>query len=68
MSAALKACGLSTKAKTHIGRGAGARLAEVNGASDGSIRRAGRWNQQAMEGCYLTNISRDVVRSLARLG
>ncbi|KAI3633127.1 hypothetical protein MIR68_009202 [Amoeboaphelidium protococcarum] len=61
----LRACNIQSSAKTHIGRGAGARMAELQGASEGDIRRLGRWNSQAMEGCYLTALPRGAMRSLA---
>jgi Centromere DNA-binding protein complex CBF3 subunit, domain 2 len=42
---------MSSAAKTHIGRGSGAWMAELGGASEGDIRRLGRWNSQALAGC-----------------
>jgi hypothetical protein len=61
----LSRIGMTSKAKTHIGRGSGARMAELNGASDSDIRRLGRWNSQAMEGCYLTALPRGALRTMA---
>ncbi len=61
----LSRIGITSKAKTHIGRGSGARMAELNGASDSDIRRLGRWNSQAMEGCYLTALPRGALRTMA---
>ncbi len=58
-------CGHKTRQVTHAMRGSSARIAELVGASDGHIRRQGRWNTQAMEGCYLTSIPREAVRALA---
>lgn len=40
-------------------------IAEANGASEASIRRGGRWNNEKMEGCYLTTLPREVLRALA---
>lgn len=36
-----KALGIIAKAKTHISRGSGTRMAEIAGASDAQIRRLG---------------------------
>ncbi|KDO19098.1 hypothetical protein SPRG_15577 [Saprolegnia parasitica CBS 223.65] len=33
-------------------------MAEMGGASEAQIRRLGHWNNQAMEGCYLTKLPR----------
>ncbi|EAS32210.3 uncharacterized protein CIMG_13776 [Coccidioides immitis RS] len=57
--------GLSGLKKTHAGRAAGARHAEQVGVSEGQIRRAGRWNSDALSQCYLTNIPRKFVRAMA---
>jgi Centromere DNA-binding protein complex CBF3 subunit, domain 2/Transcriptional activator of glycolytic enzymes len=51
--------------KTHLGRSQGARYAELSGVSEGQIRRAGRWNNDALTNCYLTAIPRQFVRSMA---
>ena len=48
-----------------MGRGSGARMAELGGASEAQIRRLGRWNNQAMENCYLTCLPREAMRTLA---
>ena len=61
---ALRNVGLNTKAVNHIGRGSGARMAELGGASQDGIRRAGRWNNQSVDMCYLVAVPRDVVRTL----
>ena len=57
--------GLQSKAKTHVGRGSGARMAELAGASEAQIRRLGRWNHQSMENCYLSSLPRQALRTLA---
>ncbi|KAE8964038.1 hypothetical protein PR001_g29185 [Phytophthora rubi] len=62
---AFTALGMHSKAKTHAARGSGSRMAELAGASESQIRRLGRWNAGAMEGCYLTALPRDAMRSLA---
>ncbi|KAE8231011.1 hypothetical protein CF326_g3980 [Tilletia indica] len=59
---AFKACHVTTTAKTHAARKSGAQLAESGGASEASVRRAGRWNQTTMETCYLTRLPRPVLR------
>lgn len=59
------ALNINTKKITHINRGSGARMAELGGASEADIRRLGRWNTQAMEGCYLTSLPRGAMRTLA---
>lgn len=56
---------MSSKAVTHITRGSAVKIAELHGTSEGECRRLGRWNNQAMEGCYLSSIPREAVRSLA---
>ncbi|KAJ8539157.1 hypothetical protein ON010_g12713 [Phytophthora cinnamomi] len=50
---AFTALGMHSKAKTHAARGSGAKMAELTGATESQIRRLGRWNASAMEGCYL---------------
>ncbi|POM76832.1 Short-chain dehydrogenase [Phytophthora palmivora] len=54
-----------SKAKPHVARGSGSRMTELAGATDSQIRRLGRWNASAMEGCYLTANPREAMRSLA---
>jgi hypothetical protein len=51
--------------KTHIGRSAGAKMAELKGVSEDQIRRAGRWNQEQMVGCYLNALPRKFMRIMA---
>ncbi|KAL3681957.1 hypothetical protein R1sor_024913 [Riccia sorocarpa] len=40
-------------------------MAELGGASESQIRRLGKWNNQAMENCYLTSLPRETLRTLA---
>ncbi|KAH9133191.1 hypothetical protein AeRB84_020676, partial [Aphanomyces euteiches] len=68
IAAALASAGLNSRAKTHIGRGSGARMAELGGASESQIRRLGHWNNQALENCYLTTLPRKAMRALAGFG
>ncbi|KAF1334759.1 Short-chain dehydrogenase, partial [Globisporangium splendens] len=46
-------------------RRSAAKLAELHGADENQIRRAGRWNSEKMEGCYLTTLPRKAMRALA---
>lgn len=55
---------IKSNVKTHMGRGSGAKMADVLGASEPDIRRSGRWNQQAVN-CYLTSLPRETMRTLA---
>ncbi|KKZ68700.1 hypothetical protein EMCG_05693 [[Emmonsia] crescens] len=57
--------GLIALKKTHAGRANGARTAELAEVSDSQIRRAGRWNSDALSQFYLTNIPRKFVRAMA---
>jgi hypothetical protein len=57
--------GISSQKKTHIGRSAGAKTAELKGVSEDQIRRAGRWNQEQMVGCYLNSLPREFMRIMA---
>jgi hypothetical protein len=59
------ALGFKFASATHCPRQAGAIAAETAGVNEASIRRQGRWNQQAMEGCYLTGIPVACVRGMA---
>jgi len=51
--------------KTHAGRSQGAKHAELKGVNGGQIRRAGRWNSDALTNCYLTHLPRKFIRSMA---
>lgn len=62
---AFRYAGISSQKKTHIGRSSGARLAELKGVSQEQIRRAGRWNQEQMIGCYLNCLPRKFMRVMA---
>jgi hypothetical protein len=65
MNKAYEAPGMSFKASTHAMRGSAARMADLQGASKESIRRAGRWNTEAMESCYLTTLPIETIRAHA---
>jgi hypothetical protein len=62
---AFQYAGIISQKKTHIGRSAGAKMAELKGVSEDQIRRAGRWNQEQMVGCYLNSLPREFMRSMA---
>ena len=50
--------GVTSQKKTHVPRSGGAKTAELKGASEVQIRRAGRWNQEHMVSCYLNSLPR----------
>ena len=62
---AFQYAGIFSQKKTHIGRSAGAKMAELKGVSEDQIRRAGRWNQEQMIGCYLNSLPREFMRAMA---
>ena len=51
--------------KTHVGYSSGAKTAELKGVSKEEIRRAGRWNQEQMVGCYLNSLPQKFMRTMA---
>jgi hypothetical protein len=59
------AVNLTTLKKTHIGRSQGAEQAELEGVGEGQIRRAGRWNNDALSNCYLTHLPQKFLRTMA---
>ncbi|SAL97444.1 hypothetical protein [Absidia glauca] len=58
---ALSSPGIRSNKKAHIKCSASARMA---GNVD-QIRRQGRWNNTTINGAYLTNLPRELVRSMA---
>ena len=62
---ALGYAGVRSRQKTHITRSSAAKLAELKGADDGQIRRAGHWNLETMMGCYLNSLPRKFMRLMA---
>ncbi|KAF1316118.1 Short-chain dehydrogenase, partial [Globisporangium splendens] len=62
---AFAACGIDSSVWTHATRSSAAKMAELQGADEAQIRRAGRWNSEKMEGCYLTTLARKAMRALA---
>ncbi|SAL97930.1 hypothetical protein [Absidia glauca] len=61
----LSSPGVRSNKKTHINCGSSARMAGNVGANVDQIRRHGRWNSITINGAYLTNFPRQLVRSLA---
>ena len=60
-----QAVGIHMKEKSHAPRKQSARLAEIRGVPEAQIRRAGRWNTDAMTGVYLSYLPRGFMRSIA---
>ena len=56
---------IQSKEKTHSARKQSARHAELDGVPEPQIRRAGRWNTDAMTGIYLSYLPRGFIRSIA---
>ena len=57
--------GIFSQKKTHIRQRASAKTAELKDVSKDQIRRAGRWNQEQMVGCYLNSLPREFMRTIA---
>ncbi|SAM05337.1 hypothetical protein [Absidia glauca] len=62
---ALSSPGIRSNKKTHINCGSSARMAGNVCANVDQIRRQGRWNNTTTNGAYLTNLPRELVRSMA---
>ncbi|SAM01371.1 hypothetical protein [Absidia glauca] len=62
---AISSPGIRSNKKTHINCGSSARMADNVCANVDQIRRQGRWNNTTINGAYLTNLSRELVRSMA---
>lgn len=65
VSKMLKAAGIVTKKVTHSFRGCASRMADLGGASESDIGRAGRWDVSCMNQYYLTTLPRGTMRVLA---
>lgn len=61
----LKACKIRSSKVTHIARGAGTRMADLDGVDETQIRRLGRWNNTTMNGDYLIGLPREAMRVMA---
>lgn len=64
METAMKACNMYSTEKTHMARGAGARMCDLAGVSDSNTRRLGRWNSDSMSSAYVTGIPREAMRTM----
>ncbi|SAM05153.1 hypothetical protein [Absidia glauca] len=62
---ALSSPGIRSNKNTHINCGSSARMAGNVCANVDQIRRQGRWNNTTINGAYLTNLPRELVRSMA---
>lgn len=65
VSQAFKEAGIVSRKKTHATRGSSVRKSEAAGVEENQLRRAGRWNSDAMNQSYLTNIPMQAVRASA---
>ncbi|SAL95150.1 hypothetical protein [Absidia glauca] len=61
----LSSPGIWPNKKTHINCGLSDRMAGNVSANVDQTRRQGRWNNVAINGAYLTNLPRELVRSMA---
>ncbi|SAM04250.1 hypothetical protein [Absidia glauca] len=61
----LSSPGIRYNKKAHINCGSSARMAGNMCANVDQIRRQGRWNNITINGAYLTNLPRELVRSMA---
>jgi hypothetical protein len=57
--------GIRSNKNTHINCGSSARMAGNVCANVDQIRRQGRWNNTTINGAYLANLPRELVRSMA---
>ncbi|TYZ68026.1 hypothetical protein PybrP1_007572 [[Pythium] brassicae (nom. inval.)] len=61
---AMQLCGVASTTVTHSKRSSSTVMAEAGGVDEAQIRRAGRWNLEKVEGCYLTNLPKQAMRAL----
>lgn len=64
---AFLSCGIQATKFTHAPRSAGAITAEMNGASEGSIRRLGGWQGPVLTECYLRTFPMEAIKALANM-
>ena len=62
---AFKARSITSSKKTHVNRGSGARMAELQCVPESDIRKLGGWNNSSLNGSYLTGLPRGIMRNLA---
>ena len=65
VKATLELANIHSKKVTHIFRGSASRMADLGGAAESDINRAGRWDSSAMTQYYLTTMPRMTMRVLA---
>lgn len=65
VSGMLKMANMQGKKVTHMFRGCASRMADLGGAAEAEINRAGRWDSSAMTQYYLMTMPRMTVRVLA---
>ncbi|SAM03078.1 hypothetical protein [Absidia glauca] len=65
ISNALSSPGIRPNKNTHINCGSSARVVGNVCANVDQIRRQGRWNNTTINGAYLTNLPRELVRLMA---
>ncbi|DAZ99398.1 TPA: hypothetical protein N0F65_005300 [Lagenidium giganteum] len=63
LNKAFAAVGIASKKKTHVPRGSAVQKAENAGCEENQLRRAGRWNADAMNQAYLTNLPLQPLRA-----
>ncbi|SAM03246.1 hypothetical protein [Absidia glauca] len=62
---ALSSPGIRSNKNTHINCGSSARMAGNVCANVDQIRHQGRWNNTTINGAYLANLPRELLRSMA---
>ncbi|SAM03901.1 hypothetical protein [Absidia glauca] len=62
---ALSSPGIRSNKKTYIDCGLSARMAGTVCANVNQIRRQGRWNNTTINGAYLTNLPKELMRLMA---
>ncbi|SAM08973.1 hypothetical protein [Absidia glauca] len=62
---ALSSPGIRSNKNTHISCGSSARMAGNVCANVDQMRRQGRWDNTTINGAYLINLPRELVRSMA---
>ncbi|SAM05382.1 hypothetical protein [Absidia glauca] len=60
----LSSPGIKSNKKTHTNCGSSARMAGNVCANVDQIRRQGRWNNTTINGAHLTNLPRELMRSM----
>ena len=53
------------KSRLHVARDEGTKFADIAGAEESQVWRAGHWRSDALTRPYLTNLTRQFMRALA---